>query len=118
MTFMNPFKARWRCARSRGVCVGCRCWPCLQRAARRRKLTSPRRPGLQHARSQFVEAKAKKVFYTKRWDLSDLPATAKAGSERTIRMWGSNYIVDGNVGRYWRGLPGNFIPASNLTSTR
>jgi hypothetical protein len=29
---------------------------------------------LQHARSQFVEAKGKKVFYTKKWDLSDLPS--------------------------------------------
>ena len=28
---------------------------------------------LQHARAQFVEAKGKKVFYTKQWDLSELP---------------------------------------------
>ncbi len=57
---------------------------------------------LQHARAQFVEAKGKKVFYTKRWDLSDLPSyEPKQKVSGTIRMWGSNYIVDGNVGRYW-----------------
>ena len=57
---------------------------------------------LQHARTQFVEAKGKKVFYTKRWDLSDLPSyRPNQKVSGTIRMWGSNYIVDGNVGRYW-----------------
>src|SRR3989442_9981343 len=57
---------------------------------------------LQHARAQFVEAKGKKVFYTKRWDLSDLPSYGpKQKVSGTIRMWGSNYIVDGNVGKYW-----------------
>ena len=49
---------------------------------------------LQHARTQFVEAKGKKVFYTKRWDLSDLPGyEPKRQVSGTIRMWGSNYIV-------------------------
>ena len=57
---------------------------------------------LQRARAQFVEAKGKKVFYTKRWDLSDLPSyEPKQKVSGTIRMWGSNYIVDGNVGKYW-----------------
>src|SRR5207248_5097062 len=57
---------------------------------------------LQHARAQFVEAKGKKVFYAKRWDLSDLPSYGpKQKVSGTIRMWGSNYIVDGNVGKYW-----------------
>ncbi len=57
---------------------------------------------LQHARAKFVVVKAKKVFYTKRWDLSGLPSyhpqTQVSGS---LRIWGSNYIQDGNVGRYW-----------------
>jgi phosphate transport system substrate-binding protein len=57
---------------------------------------------LQHARTQFVEAKGKKVFYTQHWSLSDLPGyQPKQKVSGTIRMWGSNYIVDGNVGRYW-----------------
>jgi len=57
---------------------------------------------LQHARTQLVEAKGKQVFYTKQWDLSDLPRyEPKRQVSGTIRMWGSNYIVDGNVGKYW-----------------
>ena len=57
---------------------------------------------LQRARSHFVEAKGKKVFYTKKWDLSDLPSyRPQQKVSGTIRMWGSNYIVDGNVGQYW-----------------
>jgi phosphate transport system substrate-binding protein len=57
---------------------------------------------LQRARTQFVEAKGKKTFYTKKWDLSDLPSyQPQQKVSGTIRMWGSNYIVDGNVGQYW-----------------
>jgi phosphate transport system substrate-binding protein len=57
---------------------------------------------LQRARSHFVEAKGKKAFYTKKWDLSDLPGyRPQQKVSGTIRMWGSNYIVDGNVGQYW-----------------
>ena len=57
---------------------------------------------LQHAREQFVEAKGKKVFYTRQFDLGGLPAyQPRQQVSGTIRMWGSNYIVDGNVGRYW-----------------
>jgi phosphate transport system substrate-binding protein len=57
---------------------------------------------LQHAREKFVEAKGKKAFYTKQWDLSGLPVyQPKHSVSGAIRMWGSNYIVDGNVGRYW-----------------
>ncbi len=57
---------------------------------------------LQHARAKFIVVKAKKVFYTKRWDLSGLPSyhptTQVSG---TLRLWGSNYIQDGNLGQYW-----------------
>lgn len=57
---------------------------------------------LQHAREQFVEAKGKKAFYTRQFDLGGLPAyQPQQQVSGTIRMWGSNYIVDGNVGRYW-----------------
>src|SRR6516162_3030386 len=57
---------------------------------------------LQHARDKFVQQKAKKVFYTKRWDLSDLPSyQPRQKVKGTLRIWGSNYITDGNVGSYW-----------------
>jgi len=70
---------------------------------------------LQHARSQFVEAKGKKVFYTKQWDLSDLPSyEPKQKVSGTIRMWGSNYIVDGNVGSYWEEGFRKFHPNVNF----
>jgi len=57
---------------------------------------------LQAARSKFVVVKAKKVFYTRRWDLSGLP-DYRPGQQvsGTIRMWGSNYIEDSNLGKYW-----------------
>ncbi len=57
---------------------------------------------LQAARAKFVVAKAKKVFYTRRWDLSGLPVyRPRQQVSGTIRMWGSNYIEDSNLGRYW-----------------
>ena len=57
---------------------------------------------LQAARGRFVVVKAKKVFYTRRWDLSRLPVYHPAQQvSGTIRMWGSNYIQDSNLGRYW-----------------
>jgi phosphate transport system substrate-binding protein len=58
---------------------------------------------LQHARDKFVTAKAKKSFYpSDKWNLSDLPAyKPKQKVSGTIRLWGSNYITDGNLGGYW-----------------
>jgi len=57
---------------------------------------------LQRARAKFVVVKAKKAFYTKRWDLRGLPAyRPKVRVSGTLRMWGSNYIEDSNLGRYW-----------------
>jgi phosphate transport system substrate-binding protein len=57
---------------------------------------------LQTARAKFVVVKAKKVFYTRRWDLSGLPAyRPRQQVSGTIRMWGSNYIEDSDLGKYW-----------------
>ncbi|HEX3843021.1 MAG TPA: substrate-binding domain-containing protein [Steroidobacteraceae bacterium] len=57
---------------------------------------------LQAARAKFVVVKAKKVFYTQRWDMSGLPSYHPAQQvSGTIRMWGSNYIQDSNLGKYW-----------------
>src|SRR5882757_2686243 len=89
--------------RSRGVCVWLSLLALFAAGSSQAQVDKPAEGlDLQHARSQFVEAKGKKVFYTKRWDLSDLPSyRPKQKVSGTIRMWGSNYIVDGNVGRYW-----------------
>lgn len=57
---------------------------------------------LQAARAKFVIVKAKKVFYTQRWDLSGLPSyRPQQQVSGTIRLWGSNYIEDSNLGKYW-----------------
>src|SRR5258708_1302867 len=38
----------------------------------------------------------------KRWDLSDLPHyVPKQQLTGTIRIWGNNYLADGELGQYW-----------------
>ena len=40
--------------------------------------------------------------YTKKWDLSDLPHyVPKQQLTGTIRIWGNNYLKDGQLGEYW-----------------
>ena len=57
---------------------------------------------VQRARSNMIAAKRDKVFYTTRFNLDDLPHY-KPGQRvsGTIRLWGLNYITDGNLARYW-----------------
>jgi phosphate transport system substrate-binding protein len=58
---------------------------------------------MQEARAEGLKIKGKKAYYpADKFDLSGLPAyTPKQKVTGTIRLWGSNYIVDGNVGEYW-----------------
>ena len=58
---------------------------------------------MQEARAEGLKIKGKKAYYpADKFDLSVLPAYApKQKVTGTIRLWGSNYIVDGNVGEYW-----------------
>lgn len=57
---------------------------------------------MQAARAKMMTARGRKVAYTKQFDLSDLPDYApKQKITGTIRLWGSNYIVDGFLGGYW-----------------
>ncbi len=57
---------------------------------------------LQAARAKFVRLKAKKVFYTRRWNLDRLPTYhPRHQVHGTLRIWGSNYITDSNLGNYW-----------------
>ena len=71
---------------------------------------------LQAARAKFVVVKAKKVFYTKRWDLSGLPDYQPKQQVRgTIRMWGSNYIEDSNLGKYWEEGFRKYQPGAHIT---
>ena len=57
---------------------------------------------MQEARARMMGARGAKVAYTKKFDLSGLPAyEPRRKVKGTLRIWGSNYITDGNVGRYW-----------------
>jgi phosphate transport system substrate-binding protein len=58
---------------------------------------------LQKARASTMSERGKKAYYTNKWDLGDLPSyVPKEKVSGTIRIWGANYITDGNVGDYWR----------------
>jgi phosphate transport system substrate-binding protein len=70
---------------------------------------------LQSARAKFVVVKAKKVFYTKRWDLSGLPSyRPEQQVSGTIQMWGSNYIEDSNLGKYWEEGFRKYQPGAHI----
>ncbi len=67
---------------------------------------------MQEARAEGLKTKGKKAYYpADQWDLSDLPAyQPKEQVAGTIRMWGSNYITDGNLGEYWEKAFQKFHP--------
>lgn len=70
---------------------------------------------LQTARAKFVVVKAKKVFYTRRWDMSGLPVYQPAQQvSGTIEMWGSNYIQDSNLGKYWEKGFRKYQPGAHI----
>ncbi len=71
---------------------------------------------MQEARAEGLKVKGKKPYYpANQWDLSDLPAYVPKGKiTGTIRLWGSNYIVDGNVGEYWEKAFQKFHPAAKF----
>jgi phosphate transport system substrate-binding protein len=56
----------------------------------------------QQAREKWVKAKGYKVYYTKKFDLADLPEYSPGQKvSGTIRMWGSNYFTDSPLAQYW-----------------
>jgi phosphate transport system substrate-binding protein len=57
---------------------------------------------VQAAREKWVKNKGYKVYYTKKFDLSDLPRyKPEQKVSGTIRMWGSNYFTDSPLADYW-----------------
>jgi phosphate transport system substrate-binding protein len=57
---------------------------------------------IQKGRSGRVKARGQKVHYTVKFDLSGLPSYKPEGTvSGTIRMWGLNYLTDGNLAAYW-----------------
>ena len=70
---------------------------------------------LQSARKGRVEERGSKAHYTKRWDLSDLPAyQPEAKISATIKIYGLNYLTDGNLGKYWDEGFRKFHPKAKL----
>jgi phosphate transport system substrate-binding protein len=57
---------------------------------------------VQAAREKWVKNKGYKVYYQKKFDLSDLPHyKPEQKVSGTIRMWGSNYFTDSPLADYW-----------------
>ena len=79
---------------------------------------------MQKARAEGLALKAKKAYYAAdKWDLSDLPAyQPRSRISGTIRLGGSNYIVDGRLAEYWEGVFRKFHPEAqfeyNMPTTR
>ena len=71
---------------------------------------------MQKARADGLVTKGKKAYYpADKWDLSDLPAyEPKEKISGTVRLWGSNYIVDGNVGDYWEKAFQKYHPGAKF----
>src|SRR5262249_45493791 len=57
---------------------------------------------VQSGREERIGARGKKTYYTKRWDLNDLPEyKPEQKVSGTLRIWGSSYFAQGNLGKYW-----------------
>lgn len=57
---------------------------------------------VQRGRDERIGARGAKTYYTKRWNLDDLPEyNPEQNVSGTIRLWGSGYFAQGNLGKYW-----------------
>src|SRR6267378_506817 len=57
---------------------------------------------VQRGRDERIGARGKKTYYDKRWNLDDLPQyKPEQNVSGTIRVWGSGYFAQGNLGKYW-----------------
>jgi phosphate transport system substrate-binding protein len=66
---------------------------------------------MQAARAKMMNARGGRVAYTKKFDLEGLPKyEPRQKVKGTLRIWGSNYIVDGNVGAYWEAAFRKYHP--------
>jgi phosphate transport system substrate-binding protein len=76
-------------------------------------ISAQERNGLdvQHARATHVSSRAKKTYYTQKFDLSALPEyRPEQQVSGTIREWGSNYFADSNLNDYWEAGFKKFQP--------
>jgi len=65
--------------------------------------------------TQFRKDHGAKGGYTKRWDLSDLPHyVPKRQVQGKLRIWGNNYIKDGELAEFWRAEFKKFQPGIEI----
>jgi phosphate transport system substrate-binding protein len=71
---------------------------------------------MQKARAEGLQFKGKKSYYpADQWNLTDLPAYApRERITGTVRIYGSNYITDGNLGDYWAEAFRKFHPDAQV----
>ena len=82
--------------------LACAALPALPQNKALEKGASSEGLDMQEARAKMMGARGAKLAYTKKFDLSGLPAyQPKQKVKGTLRVWGSNYITDGKVGAYW-----------------
>jgi phosphate transport system substrate-binding protein len=65
---------------------------------------SQSRDGLdvQRGRAERIGARGAKQYYTKRWNLDDLPPyQPRQKVSGVLRIWGSGYFAQGKLGQYW-----------------
>jgi phosphate transport system substrate-binding protein len=68
-------------------------------------ILAQKRDGLdvQSGRAERIGARGAKTYYTKRWNLDDLPEyKPEQKVSGTIRVWGSGYFAQGKLGEYWK----------------
>lgn len=66
---------------------------------------------MQAARARMMTDRGTTIAYTKKFDLSALPAyVPQQKVSGTIRLWGSNYITDGFLGGYWEAAFKKYHP--------
>jgi len=70
---------------------------------------------VQKARNEHVRSRGKKAFYTRRFDLSDLPSfEPEQKIADAIRIWGLNYLADANLADYWTEGFHKFQPEAKI----
>ena len=57
---------------------------------------------VQRARETRVKTRGRKIFYTTRFNLDELPQyKPEQKVSGTIRLWGLNYLTDGDLAKFW-----------------
>ncbi|MGH9642154.1 MAG: PstS family phosphate ABC transporter substrate-binding protein [Terriglobales bacterium] len=70
---------------------------------------------IQNARAPRVKKRGESVYYTTKFDLSDLPQySPEQKISGTIHVWGLNYLTDGNLGKYWADEFRKFQPDAKI----